>query len=144
MAGVHENNSVVNDFINYVETNNDLTPDHHYVQTALIKLADAVNAMSREVGYTVKGDLGLSNQHANKITQNPNASTHSDDIRKAADILSTELQNLQRAKYPGMSADADGMRTAATAISATVLTRDQKAAIMKFFSTSAALLKRMN
>lgn len=144
LAGVRENNSVVAEYINYVDANNNKTPDHHYIQMALIKLADAVSAMSRAAGHTVTGDLGMSNQHANKITENANETTHSDHIRKAADILSTELQNLQRARYPGMSADADGVRSAALAIDAAVLTRNQKTPIMNFFSTSASLLRKMN
>jgi hypothetical protein len=144
LLSVRENNSTVADFVKYVNANNNLTPDHTYIKNALIKLADATNAIAGEVGYTIKRDLTSARNYANDLTANANESTHANDIRKSANILSAELEGLQMGKYPDLKTDISDLKSAAAAINPDVLTRNQKEAIMTYLSQSAALLDRMN
>ncbi|MDQ6755906.1 MAG: hypothetical protein M3004_03135, partial [Bacteroidota bacterium] len=144
LIGMHENNSTVADYISYVAANNTMVPDHQYINKALVKLADATNAMAMETKYTVMGDLNMAKMDANKITQDPNETTHSDNIRKSADILADILHNLQMAKYPGLSSQTTELKNIAASIKPDILTDKQKEAIMFFFTKSARLLEMMN
>ncbi len=144
LMSMHENNSTVAAYISYVDANNGKVPDHMYINNALVKLADATNAMAGEIGYTVMGNLNMAKDAANKITNDPNESTHADNIRKSADILSRALQNMQQAKYPSLSTAGSELLSASAAIKPAVLTHDQKEEIMAFFRKSAYLLDKMN
>ncbi len=144
VTGIRENNSTVAAFVAYVDANNKMVPDHAYISNALVKLADATNAMAGEIGYTVTLDLGKAKDHANKITQDPNETTHADNIRKSAEILSDALQNMQQAKYASLSASAAELKGNANAIKTNVLVHHQKEAIATFLQNSAGLLQKMN
>ncbi len=144
LIGIHENNSTVADYISFVYANNKMVPDHKYIDNALVKLADATNAMAGAAGYTIKEDLNMAKMDANKITQDADETTHADNIRKSADILANALQNLQKAKYPGLSTQAIELKNVAASIKPGILTDNQKEAIMFFFTKSARLLEMMN
>ncbi|MGI8634467.1 MAG: hypothetical protein ACR2KZ_03590 [Segetibacter sp.] len=142
--GMHRNNSTVAAFVAYVDANNKMLPDHSYINNALVKLADATNAMAGEINYTITPDLNKAKDFANKITQDANETTHSDNIRKSAEILSDALQNMQRSKYPGLSSSATELKGNADAITSNVLVHNQQAAIATFLKNSASLLQKMN
>lgn len=144
LINVHENNSTVADYISYVYANNTKVPDHQYINNALVKLADATSAMANETKYTVTGDLNMAKMAANKITEDSNESTHSDNIRKSADIIVNVLQNLQIAKYPSLAAKITELKNVAASIKPEILTDRQKDAIMFFFTKSSRLLELMN
>jgi len=72
------------------------------------------------------------------------ATRHADKIRSAADALSTSLQNMQQAKYPGLSTEAADVKSAASAINPAKLTLDQRDAVKSFFREAADLLNKMN
>ena len=54
------------------------------------------------------------------------------------------MQNMQKAKYPDLTAQAAEVRTAANSIIPDVLTLDQRDAVKSFFQKSADLLQNMN
>ncbi|MGK2863091.1 MAG: hypothetical protein ACSLE0_14245 [Chitinophagaceae bacterium] len=144
LINVRENNSIVAAYISYVNDNNTMVPDHQYINNALVKLADASNAMAGEAKYTITGDLNMAKMNANKITQDPNETNHSDNIRKSADILAGVLQNLQMSKYSTLTSQAAELKNVAASIKPDILAHHQKDAIMSFFTKSASLLERMN
>lgn len=144
VTDVHENNPTVVAFTDYVNANNDKVPDHGYINNALVKMADAVKAMAAEVDYSVALDLEAAKNHANKITQTAAETTHADNIRKAADILSSALKNMQLTRYGSLSVSATGLQTAGEAIQPDVLVRNQKEAIKTYLKDAAALLEKMN
>ena len=93
---IKENNSTVTEYITFVSNDkNKMTLDHAYTNEALLKLTSATSAMAGEVGFDIKGDLDKAKECADKITKNPFETSHADEIRKAADILSSVLQNMQ-------------------------------------------------
>ncbi len=142
---VKENNSTVTDYISFTANDtNKMTLDHTYTNEALLKLTGAVSAIADEVGFDIKGDLEKAAVCANNITKNPFETSHADEIRKAADILSGILQNIQVAKYPGLANEAGAVKTAAIAIDPETLTLDQKDVVKSFFSKAAYLLEKMN
>jgi hypothetical protein len=63
------------------------------------------------------------------ITIDPFDTTHADNIRKAADILTNVLQNIQKANYPSLNNEVEALKGAATSIKPSVLTLDQKDAV---------------
>lgn len=139
-----ENNSTVAAFVTYVNENNNKVPDHQYISNALVKMTDAVNAMAGEIGYSVALDLAAAKTDAMKITQDANETTHADNIRKAAEILSGALKNMQLTNYESLSVPAADLQTDAEAIRPDVLVHNQKDAVGKFLKDAAMLLDKMN
>ena len=145
LINVHENNSTVAAYITFINSDtNTMSLDHAYSSEALIKLTDAVDAMATEASYDVKVDIAKARQYADEITKDPLVTTHADKIRSAADLLTTSLKNMQQAKYPGLSAEAADVESAAKAINPETLTLDQRDAVKSFFRKAADLLTKMN
>ncbi|MEO6330297.1 MAG: hypothetical protein ABIO55_15290 [Ginsengibacter sp.] len=145
LIDVHENNSTVAAYVTFINSDtNTMSLDHAYSSEALTKLTDAVDAMATEAGYDVKVDIAKAKQYADEITKDPMLTDHADKIRSAAGVLSTSLQNMQQAKYPGLSAEAADVKSAAAAISPETLTLDQRDAVKSFFRKAADLLNKMN
>lgn len=135
----------VSNYVTFVENDPDqMGLDHEYSMEALDLLTRAVEAKAADTGYDVKADLDQVQEYADKITNEPFATTHANSIRKAGEILSRALTNMQQAKYPALSADAERVANAATGINPDVLTLDQKTAVKGFFGEAADLLQKMN
>ncbi|MGA9652192.1 hypothetical protein [Pedobacter sp.] len=142
---VKEDNSTVDAYVTFVnDDKNKMALDHAYTNEALLKLTSAIDAMAGEVDFDIKADLDKARQSANKITEDPFETSHADEIRKAAEILSGSLQNIQVAKFPSLASDAEQVKSAAMAIDPKVLTLDQKEAVKSFFAKSSDLLDKMN
>jgi len=145
LIGIKENNSTVAAYVNFVENNKEkMSLDHDYTNEALLKLVAATNAMANEVGYEVQAELEKVKVYAQKITNDPFETTHADMVRKAADILTNVLQNIQQAKYPGLTNEAAELRIASKSINPEVLMLDQKNEVKAFFSKAADILHKMN
>ena len=145
LIDVHENNSTVAAYVTFINSDtNTMSLDHAYTSEALTKLTDAADAMATEAGYDVKVDIAKAKQYADEITKDPMSTTHADKIRSAADVLSTSLQNMQQAKYTGLSAEAADVKSAAAAINPETLTLDQRDVVKSFFRKAADLLNKMN
>jgi hypothetical protein len=145
LIGVKENNATVAAYVNFVENSEEkMSLDHGYTNEALLKLIDATNAMANEVGYEVQADLEKVKEYANVITKDPFETSHADNIRKADDILTNVLQNIQKAKYPGLADEVEELRSASESIKPGVLALEQKGAIKNYFSKASDLLKKMN
>lgn len=145
LIGVTENNTIVAAYINFADTNiNKMSLDHAYTNEALLKLTDATRAMAGEVGYEVKADLEKVKEYADKITIDPFETTHADNIRWADDILTKVLQNIQLAKYPGLTNEVAELKNAAESIKPAVLTLNQRNEVKAFFHKAADLLRKMN
>ncbi|MBU1013401.1 MAG: hypothetical protein KKG99_10365 [Bacteroidetes bacterium] len=145
LLGVKENNGTVAAYINFAENSKEkMSLDHAYTNEALLKLIDATNAMANEVGYEVRADLEKVKEYANMITIDPFETTHADNIRNAVDILTNVLQNIQKAKYPGLADEVDELKSASESIKPEVLTLDQKDAVKNYFAKASDLLQKMN
>ncbi|MCO5252325.1 MAG: hypothetical protein M9949_13035 [Candidatus Kapabacteria bacterium] len=142
---VKENNSTVAAYVNYVENSKTkMSLDHEFTNEALLKLIDATNAMADEVDYDVRADLEKVKGYANMITEDPFVTTHADNIRMATDILTNVLQNIQKAKYPSLADEVQGLRSASESIKPGILTLEQKDAVKNYFAKSSDLLQKMN
>lgn len=145
LIDVDENNSVVNTYVEFIDSDtNTMGLDHKYSSEAITLLTNSVDAMATEVGFDVKVDIDQAKIYANDITKDSLSTKHADKIRTSADLLSTSLQNLQQAKYPTLSAEAADVKIAAQSINPETLTLDQKDAVKSFFKKSADLLSKMN
>ncbi len=142
---VDENNSTVAAYVNFINSDsNKMSLYHDFTNEAFLKLTNATNAMADEAGYSVKADLDKAKEFTNRITTDPFETSHADNIRKAADIISGSLQNLQKAKYPGLENNAGELTLAAEAIKPETLILEQRDAVKTFFAKAANLLERMN
>jgi hypothetical protein len=142
---VAENNDTVVAYVNFVdESNSSMSLDHAYTNEAFSKLIAATEAMATEVGYDVQSDLDQVREYARMITIDPFETTHADNIRKADDMLTIVLQNIQKAKYPELVDEVTALQTAAESIQLGVLTLDQKDAVKNYFEKASDLLQKMN
>lgn len=145
LISVKENNSVVEAYVNFVRTDeNKMSLDHEYTTEALLKLIEATDAIAGEVGYEVQADLDKVKVYSKMIGNDPFETTHADNIKKADTILTDILQNIQKAKYPGLSDDLRELRNASEAIKPVILTLEQKKEVKAFFTKAARLLEKMN
>ncbi len=145
LINVKENNGPVKEFVTFVNNDsNKMTLDHTYTSQALLKLSAATKAIADKINYDTNADLDKVNDYAGKITNDPIETTHADNIRRAADTLSTLIEHVQQVKYPALRAEAGELRKAAASINPDVLTLDQKNAVKSFFSKAAALLEKIN
>ena len=145
ISSVRENNGTVESYVSFVNADTaTMTLDHSYTSDALKKLSSAVDAMAGEAGFDVKADLEKVKVYADKIIQDPSDISHADTIKMATGLLATALKNMQKAKYAGLSADADDLVMASKAIDPDKLTLDQREAVKSFFSKAAGLLSKMN
>lgn len=145
LLGVNENNGIVLAYVNFVENNKEkMSLDHTYTNEALLKLIAATNAIANEVGYDVQADLEKVREYANMIAKDPFETTHADNIRKADDILTNALKNIQKAVYPGLADEVGKLKSASESIKPEVLTLEQKDAVKNYFAKAADLLQKMN
>ncbi len=140
-----EKDNAVAIYISFVNDDADkMGLDHEYTNGAILKLINAIEAKADDIGYEVKTDLSKARASANEITVDPFETTHAKSIRKAADMCTTSLVNMQQAKYPSLVAEATEIKQAAAAINPDVLTLDQKEAVKTFFRKASDLLSKMN
>ena len=145
LIGVKENNDTVTAYVNFVENSNEnMSLDHEFTNEALVKLIEAADAMANEVGYDVQIDIEKVREYANMIEQDSFETTHANNIRKADDLLTNVLQNIQKAKYPDLEDEVAALRSASESVKPGVLTLDQKAAVKNYFSKAADLRQKMN
>ncbi len=145
LIDVNEDNATVAGYVSFIQADTaTMNFDHTYAHQALAKLIDATKAMAGEIGFDIKGNLDKAKEYADAIIVDPIATTHADNISKAADIVSGVLQNMQQAKYPGLSTEAGEVAAAAGAIKPQTLTLDQRDDVKGFFGKAADLLQKMN
>ena len=138
-------NSTVTEYVEFVNAdNNKMSLDHAYTNEALRKLVAATNAMAADVDYDVKADMDKVKQYADEITNDPFETTHADNIRNAAVIVTTALQNIQREKFPNLESEAEDVKKACESIKPGQLTLDQKDVVKSFFREAADLLEKMD
>ena len=129
-------------FIKNDDGNMDL--DHEYSHEALTKLINATEEISEKTNFDSKMDLDNARKYADEITKDPMATNHADNIKKATDVISTSLQNIQAAKFPPLKAEADKVKMSSQEINVKELALNQKTKIKGFFDNSADLLDKMN
>ncbi|TDD96885.1 hypothetical protein [Flavobacterium cellulosilyticum] len=145
LLGVKENNGTVAAYVNFVENSKEkMSLDHEYTNEALLKLIEATDATANAVGYEVHADLEKAREYAKMIEQDSIETTHADNIRKADDILTNVLQNIQKAKYPELTNEVAELKIASESIKPGVLTLEQKDAVKNYFEKASDLLQKMN
>ncbi|WAC13051.1 hypothetical protein [Dyadobacter pollutisoli] len=140
-----ENDAKITTYLDFVAQGAEqMKDDHQYYGKALLKLMEATMAASVFAEFNLGDRLSLVPIHANRVSDNPLEATHADDIRAAADRLSEALLEIQMAKYPSLSLEAEAVKEVAERINPDGLTLDQKEVIASFFSKAAILLDKIN
>ena len=135
----------IDNYISFIKTDTTkMGLGHEYSNMALTKLIEATKARAQALEFDIQVDLAHANDLAQRIQRDPGATTHANSIREAADIVSTALQKMQQAHYPGLNEQANEVKDAATTIDPDQLTLDQTENVKGFFSEAADLLEKMN
>lgn len=139
-----EQNKKVADFVSFVEDEgNKMRPNHKFTHQALVKLSQAINSTAGINGYEIHENLEKVRALAANITKDSLSKTHADNIRKAAEILTDALQDLQKEQYPWLNAEVKDLRLACVSINPNIRTLNQKESIKSFFNKAANLLQKM-
>ncbi|PKP47247.1 MAG: hypothetical protein CVT92_17110 [Bacteroidetes bacterium HGW-Bacteroidetes-1] len=145
LIDVREDNAQVNAYVSFIQSGDTaMTFDHTFANEALTELANATGALANDLGFDIKTDLDKVKVLAEKIINDPYAVTHSTDIRKAGDIITASLSSMQKAMFPGLSAEAAEVQRTVAKINPQILTLDQKDDVKAFFRSAADLLQKMN
>jgi hypothetical protein len=140
-----DNEDAVAAYINFIKRDaGTMSLSHEYSHEALTKLANATEEISVKTGVDVSVDLNKVKQLSQQIMENPTATTHADDIRKASILIATALDTIQQAKFPNLSAESNNLMNDAKALDEKDLTLDQKSTVKTFYNTAADLLQKMN
>ena len=121
--------------------------DHEFSHNALTQLANATVALASAHGMgadlNVKEKAQMIKRKADAITKDPYATTHADDIKTAAMQISSILEQIQQAHYPGLEAATAEVTSAASEITRETLTLNQKEDVRTFFGRARVLLDAM-
>lgn len=140
---IREKNLAVTDYINFLSSGKEMGLNHEFTNEAFRRLIAALTSKAAEVNFSIAADLDKVKEHAEHITKDPFETTHANSIRKAADILSGLMKNLQTSKYPALSNNVMEVEKAASSINPSILTLDQQTQVKSFFETSGNLLQKM-
>jgi hypothetical protein len=145
LISVSEKNTTVDDYVNFIESDsNKMSLDHAFTNDALLRLTDATDAMADEIDVELQTDLDKVDEYAEMITKDPLDTSHANSIRKATDILTNALHEIQKANYSGLKNEVAELRAASESINPDVLTLNQQIEVKVFFQKAADLLKKMN
>ena len=95
--------SEIDDYVQFIGTNDSMGLDHNFTNEALLKLTNAVQAKAEHIQLDVSTELDQVREHARSITQDRFESSHANSIRKAADLLTASLKKIQENKYSTLS-----------------------------------------
>ena len=124
---VNDNASAVAAFVALVKNDNgNMTLDHTYSHNMLTKLIDATEEVSSKTNFDSKMDLEKAREHADMITKDSQATDHAEHIKKSTDMISTTLHNLQKAKFPALTSEAEKAKMSSDAIDVKELALNQK------------------
>lgn len=137
-------NSEVAGFVQYVRSDMKDTKelDHQTLSQAFTRLSQATSAKAKEVGYEAE-NLQQAESTINQITDDKFQTTHADNIRKTADIISNELAGLQQAKFPDLDNEAKKLIKASESIKSDELAMEQNDEIKEYLNEAADLLDKM-
>jgi hypothetical protein len=136
-------NSEVAEFVNYVRSDmKGMNLDHQTVNQAFTRLSDATTAKAKEVGYEAE-NLQQAKSTINQVTDDRYETTHADNIRKTAEIISDELAGLQQSKFPDLDNEANKVKKASESINPEELAMNQDDEIKDFLNEAADLLDKM-
>lgn len=124
----------------------DIGLKHEYSSTALVYLADALNALvdrdymgNAQVDSTRK----ILREQAANLRKDPASTEHAGMIRSAAMSAANLIEIMQKVQFPDLAATAAEVRTAAMSVNPAVLTLEQKQNIKNFFVKAGVALKAM-
>lgn len=142
---ITDNHDAVADYVNFIESSKgNMSLDHTYTNKALTKLIMATKATADHVGYEVHSDLDKAQKYTDKITDDPNETTHADNIKKSGEIITKVLHHIQKDYYPELVNDAKALDDATAAIKIKAHTLDQKNEVKAFLNKASDLLSKMN
>lgn len=146
LIDIKENNVTVTSFVKFMEEDTmKMNLDHTFTKEAFLKLMDATYAMAEEIGMDVGSNMDRVVKYVNRIVADPIETTHADDFREAAGILTIDvLKTMQQEKYPGLTNEMVELEQAVAALNPEVLILDQREAVKVFFQKTKELLDKMN
>lgn len=142
-ANTATSDQAVESFVSYVKSDirrADL--DNQSVKQAFTRLTEATNAKATEVGFQVK-NIQTAKANINKISSTAFETAPAESIRETAELITSDLQSIQVAKFPKLDNKVEKLREASTSINPDELAMEQSEEIKDYFTEAAELLEDM-
>lgn len=133
----------VNAYVTFVREDikgENLKDNQEKVRQAFMHLTDACEAKAKQVGYN-SANLNTVREQTEQLTSGD--AGNSQNIRATADILSTELANIQKSGFPDLDKEASKLKEASAEISPDEPISEQSQEVKSFLTEAADLLEDM-
>ncbi|MGE5383840.1 MAG: hypothetical protein ACM3PX_10475 [Omnitrophica WOR_2 bacterium] len=140
-----QNQKPVAAFINYVNSDiehKDL--NHEKVSKAFEQLTAATNEVANETGHKSIANIDKVKMHVGMIEKNQSDTAVARNIKESAEILSAELQQLQKDKFPDLNKEARKLKNSSESIKTGKPALQQSDEIKSFLADAADLLEKMD
>lgn len=132
-------------YVTFIENDTaSMSLGHDYSHAALSRLVDATEQTANNNDVDISENLNKANTLSDKITRDEESTTHADDIKEAAKIISSALASIQQTKFPDLKSEVNELMIDADAIDVEDLTLDQKGTVKGFFISAKDAIKKMN
>lgn len=135
----------VGEFVEFVESDlkrSDIKDlDQSKIQQAFKHLTEATEATAVQVGYNSTNIESVRQRVENLAGTN---TSNTSEIKKTAEIISTELANIQQSKFPDLNRKASQLQEATADIKANEPISDQAGEINDYLTQAADLLEEMD
>lgn len=138
--------SAVRDFARFAEADLPVSVSHNVTADGLRKLAAAIEAVAPS-GTVAGMDVGLRadeiRQRADSLQRDPSSLTHARQTREAFLLAASVLQQMQEARFTGMTDQTRQVMDAAQGLKADADLLDQTPQVRQFFTSAATALRGM-
>lgn len=134
----------VESYMTYIEDTTRMGVDHDYTSGALIHLVNAVESKAREMNYDIDANLVQLQQDAERLSQDPTATDHANQIKQAGEEIAGILEGMQEENYPGLSDEVEEVKTAVEDIDPNQDAMQQRETIKTFFEEAGDVLREMS
>lgn len=134
-------------FIDNMDQQGDMGPDHEFTASALMHLSEALGAVVDAEG---NGDIQLEStrnvleQRAQEIQQDPTSTTHANSVQAAFTAAADLMGQLQEMRFPDLSDEVSEVQQAAQAISPSEDLLEQRSEVRNFFTSAGDALEQMS
>lgn len=140
-----QNQKPVAAFVSYVNSDiehKDL--NHTKVSKAFEQLTAATNEVAKETGYKSTANIDKVKMNVGMIDKNQSDTAVARNIKESAEILSAELQQLQKDKFPDLNKEARKLKNSSESIKPGKPALQQSDEIKSFLADAADLLEKMD
>lgn len=136
----------VNEYVTYIRQDSEarMGLQHIYTETALTRLAAAVEAKANKANVSVQQEMDRVDSVADYLNEDTYQDQHADSLRVAFQQISNAIEKIHQQSGQNNNIDVEGLKSRAEAVKPGQLTLNQKDDVRAFFDKAADLLQQMD